>query len=63
MSNPPCKDCKERVLGCHDRCELYQAYHKANVERCIKQCEENKVLYDNIIRKKKEKRYFKKKRS
>ncbi len=22
----PCKDCKERYLNCHDKCEKYKAY-------------------------------------
>ena len=28
---PPCKDCPDRHLGCHDRCEKYQAYKKAKL--------------------------------
>lgn len=24
----PCKDCPDRYLGCHDRCEKYQAFKK-----------------------------------
>lgn len=28
--NPPCKDCPDRVIGCHSTCEKYKAY---NVER------------------------------
>lgn len=23
---PPCKDCKDRHIGCHAACERYQAY-------------------------------------
>lgn len=22
----PCKDCKDRMIGCHSTCEKYQAY-------------------------------------
>jgi hypothetical protein len=62
VSNSPCKDCQDRGLGCHDRCKLYQAFHKANVERCNRQSAESKVLYDNEIRKKKEQRYFKRRK-
>ena len=29
----PCKDCKERQLGCHSICEKYLAAHKENTER------------------------------
>lgn len=24
----PCRNCKDRVLGCHDKCERYSAYRK-----------------------------------
>lgn len=24
--HPPCKDCKERYLGCHDRCPRYKEF-------------------------------------
>lgn len=26
MIRPPCKDCPNRVLGCHDTCPKFQAY-------------------------------------
>ncbi len=29
----PCKGCKERKVGCHDDCPLYQAYRKDNEAR------------------------------
>ena len=29
----PCYKCKDRTLGCHDRCDRYQAYHAEYVER------------------------------
>lgn len=25
----PCKDCSDRVLGCHSGCSRYQDWHKA----------------------------------
>ena len=25
-----CKDCKDRYIGCHDRCEKYQQFKKEN---------------------------------
>lgn len=25
---PPCKDCEERQLGCHDICPKYQAFKR-----------------------------------
>lgn len=24
----PCKDCKDRYLGCHDRCEKYKTFRE-----------------------------------
>ena len=26
--NPPCKNCKDRTVGCHGKCEAYQALDK-----------------------------------
>lgn len=44
MSGPqsPCRDCKDRSLGCHGRCKKYRAYEtekkrlneKIRAERC-----------------------------
>lgn len=28
MSNAPCKDCPDRVVGCHSACEKYIEYRK-----------------------------------
>ena len=28
MSNAPCKDCPDRVVGCHSTCEKYIEYRK-----------------------------------
>jgi hypothetical protein len=28
--NAPCKDCKDRVLGCHSKCEKYKAFSEEN---------------------------------
>ena len=30
MYKSPCKDCKKRVLGCHDTCPDYQNYKQNN---------------------------------
>lgn len=32
MKNYTCKNCTERYLGCHDKCEEYQKIKKENVE-------------------------------
>lgn len=26
--NPPCKDCKDRAIGCHCQCERYGAFRR-----------------------------------
>lgn len=26
--NPPCKDCKDRTMGCHAQCERYGAFRR-----------------------------------
>lgn len=28
----PCKNCPDRCVACHDRCEKYQAWHAERVE-------------------------------
>ena len=28
----PCHDCEDRVLGCHDTCERFQAYRQKMAE-------------------------------
>ena len=30
--NSPCKDCPDRVVGCHGKCEKYKAY-RVEVEK------------------------------
>lgn len=32
METSPCKDCKERQVGCHSTCEKYLVWNKAWVE-------------------------------
>ena len=54
----PCKDCTDRVLGCHGKCEKYQAYHKANVKRCKGMSETARVLCDNEIHRRKVRNYY-----
>ena len=28
----PCKDCADRMMGCHGRCEKYQSFRAARTE-------------------------------
>lgn len=32
MILPPCKNCEQRALACHDRCKKYKAY-KSELEK------------------------------
>lgn len=32
VGNPPCKDCKNRELGCHSKCEQYVNWRKLHIE-------------------------------
>lgn len=31
--NPPCKDCEERHIACHTKCEKYKAFAEENRRR------------------------------
>lgn len=54
----PCKDCPDRVLGCHDRCEKYQAFDKANKDRNEKIHFNDRLMGDNEIERRKANNYF-----
>ena len=58
MNGSPCKDCPNRVLGCHSRCQSYQAYNKANMERNDKRVSYDLIMSDNEIQRLKTKTYF-----
>lgn len=49
----PCKGCLERVLGCHDSCAKYQAFHKERVEAR----EWNRTMDNSMPKRAKRKRY------
>jgi hypothetical protein len=40
----PCKDCTERVPGCHDRCERYKTAKGINDARKAKEREERSKI-------------------
>jgi hypothetical protein len=49
----PCKDCEKRELGCHSKCEEYQAfdkYNKARNEANIKERESLCYTYDERVK-------------
>ena len=54
-----CLNCQERYLGCHDRCEKYQAAKEKNEEMKKKRCEMLYSEYNNY----QNNRFFLEKRS
>ena len=65
MSRPiaPCKDCKDRKLGCHSTCQLYIDFDAANKRYKSEVAETKKKLWGNFtnacekaMKKKKDKR-------
>lgn len=49
----PCKDCKRRYIGCHDRCQDYQYFKKLNKGETDSDLEFKSYLRDAIDRMKK----------
>ena len=47
METSPCKDCKERHVGCHSTCEKYLEWNKKWVDNKIK-ISEKKYLMKQI---------------
>lgn len=47
MNKPkaPCKDCKERRLGCHSECEKYDHFLAENEEYKKQKAENSKWIY------------------
>lgn len=43
MLDAPCKDCPDRVVGCHGTCEKYIAFRKYRDELNERRIEENRV--------------------
>ena len=44
----PCKDCKDRELGCHGKCERYQSW--ANDRERVRETERKEKEKYNIAR-------------
>lgn len=42
----PCKDCKNRFVGCHSQCELYQEYRAKNEKRYADHLNDKKLMDD-----------------
>ena len=45
-NNAPCKDCKDRYLGCHDKCDRYKEFKS------------RKTALNEVIRKAKQEESF-----
>lgn len=39
----PCRDCKERHVGCHSSCEQYKEYQTKYKEECEKMAQEKMI--------------------
>lgn len=53
FGNTPCKNCQDRVTGCHAKCERYQEWVIAKEERknqIVKQRETEKALDEFLIK-------------
>ena len=49
----PCKDCKDRVVGCHGKCEKYQEFkisHEAEKTAIYGDLQSNLIVGDVISR-------------
>ena len=44
MTTPPCKDCPDRKIGCHAKCEKYIAFRRERDEYNRKHTVEVEVL-------------------
>lgn len=56
----PCKDCPDRVVGCHSKCEKYISFRKQRDEMLAKKAEVNKQnndVWDSIMKRKNKKRW------
>lgn len=42
----PCKNCKNRFVGCHSQCESYKLYRENNEKRYSDHLEEKKIRDD-----------------
>lgn len=47
MNIAPCKDCKDRHVGCHSKCEKYLEYKK-ELQKAKHQEKINKKIEDDI---------------
>lgn len=53
----PCKDCKERAVGCHSECEQFARYREAlgSYKKTMKNNLRKKDVYEGYQKEKKEK--------
>lgn len=61
MLNSPCKDCPDRVLGCHSVCEKYLAFHKERTEYLEYRKKQNQ-LEDDLFKSSRHSKYTQKRR-
>ena len=59
MKQPPCKDCTERKIGCHGKCERYKAfkeYHEAEKQQKIREGNAADYFIESALRNRKRRR-------
>lgn len=58
MAQAPCKDCNDRQLGCHDRCEKYLNFKAENekTKNMIRESKREISLHIEYLAREKEKR-------
>lgn len=58
MTKAPCKDCKDRHLGCHDTCEKYLEFKHENetYKNLVREINRERNLHISYLAKEKEKR-------
>lgn len=47
FSKNPCKDCKDRYVGCHGKCDIYQELNRKNKELQKERAKKRELERDN----------------
>lgn len=55
MLKPPCKDCEDREIGCHGKCEAYMEWAKEH--EALRENDRTERVIDFTLRKLRRKRW------
>lgn len=52
VSMPPCKDCEERLVGCHSDCEKYKTWRKVKDRQYKEELEKRRgdIEYEHYVK-------------